>query len=348
MGMVVLAIIGGYLGLSMRAFLAPYVGNTSPEFWTIVCGLVGALIGLIATPFFTIRPARAIRGSILQIPASTLLASMVGMIVGLTAATLLSFPLGMLPRPLSQILPVLSAVVFCWVSISIFVMRQRDIFSLFRGRLPTRLAAEGSGAANEGRSVLLDTSVIIDGRIADVARTGFISGTILVPRFVLHELQHIADSAEPLRRNRGRRGLEVLNELQKDVPSLVRFTDMDATGVRDVDDKLVVLAKQLNSAIITNDYNLNHVAQLQGVPVLNINELANAVKAVLLPGEHLEVKIIQAGKEAGQGIGYLDDGTMIVVDDGLRHVNEKVSAVVTKIFQTTAGRMIFAKLENNK
>jgi uncharacterized protein YacL len=234
------------------------------------------------------------------------------------------------------------------VSISIFVMRQRDIFSLFRGRIPTRLAAEGSGTTNEGRSVLLDTSVIIDGRIADVARTGFISGTILVPRFVLHELQHIADSAEPLRRNRGRRGLEVLNELQKDAPTLVRFTEMDAAGVREVDDKLVVLAKQLNCAIITNDYNLNHVAQLQGVPVLNINELANAVKAVLLPGERLEVKIIQAGKEAGQGIGYLDDGTMIVVDDGLRHVNEKVSAVVTKIFQTTAGRMIFAKLENNK
>jgi len=345
--MIVLAIAGGSFGLYVHNYLGGATGNTSPELWTVVTGLVGALIGLIATPFFTLRPARAMRNMVLQIPASTLLASMVGLIVGLTAATLLSFPLGMLPSPFSQVLPVLGAVIFCWLSIYIFVMRQRDIFSLFRGRLPTRLAAEGTGTANEGRSVLLDTSVIIDGRIADVARTGFISGTILVPRFVLHELQHIADSAEPLRRNRGRRGLEVLNELQKDLPSVVRFTDIDAAGVREVDDKLVVLAKQLNCAIITNDYNLNHVAQLQGVSVLNINELANAVKAVMLPGERLEVKIIQAGKEAGQGIGYLDDGTMIVVDDGLRHVNEKVNAVVTKIFQTTAGRMIFARLENN-
>jgi uncharacterized protein YacL len=335
LGMITLAIGGGYLGIYMRAHLGGAAETTSPELWAIVCGLVGALIGLIATPFFTIRPARTLRNIILQIPASTLLASMIGLIVGLTAATLLSFPLGMLPKPFSQIMPILSAGLFCWVSISIFVMRQRDIFSLFRGRIPTRLAAEGSGTAN-------------DGRIADIARTGFISGTILVPRFVLHELQHIADSAEPLRRNRGRRGLEVLNELQKDAPTLVRFTDMDAAGVREVDDKLVVLAKQLNCAIITNDYNLNHVAQLQGVSVLNINELANALKAVLLPGERLEVKIIQAGKEAGQGVGYLDDGTMIVVDDGYRHVSEKVNAVVTKIFQTTAGRMIFAKLDNNK
>jgi uncharacterized protein YacL len=346
--MITLAIGGGYLGIYMRAHLGVAAEGTSPELWAVVCGLVGALFGLIATPFLTIRPARTIRNMILQIPASTLLASMVGLIVGLTAATLLSFPLGMLPRPFSQLFPILGAALLCWVSISIFVMRQRDIFSLFRGRLPNRMAAEGSGATNEGRSVLLDTSVIIDGRIADIARTGFISGTILVPRFVLHELQHIADSAEPLRRNRGRRGLEVLNDLQKDAPTPVRFTDMDAAGVREVDDKLVVLAKQLNCAIITNDYNLNHVAQLQGVSVLNINELANAVKAVLLPGERLEVKIIQPGKEAGQGIGYLDDGTMIVVDDGYRHVSEKVSAVVTKIFQTTAGRMIFAKLENNK
>jgi len=240
------------------------------------------------------------------------------------------------------------AVLFVWLGISIFVMRQRDIFSLFRGRVPGRLAAEGAGVSNEGRSVLLDTSVIIDGRIADISRTGFISGTILVPKFVLNELQHIADSPDALRRNRGRRGLEVLNRLQKESVAPVRFTDQDAPGVREVDDKLVALAKQLNCAVITNDYNLNHVAQLQGVSVLNINELANAVKAVLLPGEILTVKIIQEGREPGQGVGYLDDGTMVVVDEGRSHIGENLSVQVTKVFQTTAGRMIFARPENNK
>jgi len=195
--------------------------------------------------------------------------------------------------------------------------------------------------------VLLDTSVIIDGRIADIAHTGFVAGTILVPKFVLNELQHIADSPEVLRRNRGRRGLEVLNRLTKESIVPVRFTDQDVPGVREVDDKLVILAKQLNCAVITNDYNLNHVAQLQGVSVLNINELANAVKAVFLHGEALSVKIIQEGREAGQGVGYLEDGTMVVVDDGRAHQNEQVSVVVTKVLQTTAGRMIFAKLENN-
>jgi uncharacterized protein YacL len=281
-------------------------------------------------------------------PAAVLVAGMIGLIVGLSIAGLLSFPLSLLPVPFGQILPMVGAVIFSWLGIAVFVMRQRDIFSLFRGRLPGRLAAEGAGTANEGRSVLLDTSVIIDGRIADISRTGFISGIILVPRFVLNELQHIADSADVLRRNRGRRGLEVLNRLQKESAVPVRFTDMEVSGAREVDDKLVILAKQLNCAIITNDYNLNHVAQLQGVSVLNINELANAVKAVFLPGETLHVNILQEGREPGQGVGYLEDGTMVVVDEGHRHLNEEVMVIVTKVLQTTAGRMIFARMDNNK
>ncbi len=342
-GMVGLAIGGGFLGISLSG-----VADTPPELWAVVFGLVGALIGLVATPFFTTRPARAIRDRIMQMPASGLIAGMIGLIVGLIVAGLLSFPLSLLPPPFSQILPMAMAALFVWLGISIFVMRQRDIFSLFRGRVPTRLAAEGAGASNEGRSVLLDTSVIIDGRIADISRTGFVSGTILVPKFVLNELQHIADSADALRRNRGRRGLEVLNRLQKESVTPVRFTDQDVPGVREVDDKLVALAKQLNCAVITNDYNLNHVAQLQGVSVLNINELANAVKAVFLPGESMTVNIIQEGRESGQGVGYLDDGTMVVVDDGLRHLRESIPVIVTKVFQTTAGRMIFARPENNK
>jgi uncharacterized protein YacL len=193
--------------------------------------------------------------------------------------------------------------------------------------------------------VLLDTSVIIDGRIADIARTGFLVGTLLIPRFVLNELQFIADSSDNLRRQRGRRGIEVISQLQKDTSTPLRISDMDVEGVREVDDKLVVLARQLRCPILTNDYNLNRIAELQGVSVLNVNELANAVKLVFLPGESIEVNVIQEGKESGQGVGYLDDGTMVVVEDGRSHLNRKINVTVTKVLQTAAGRMIFARLE---
>ncbi len=342
-GMVGLSIAGVYLGVNLAR-----LAESPPTLWAMVFALLGALTGLVVTPFISTRPARAIRDRMMQLPTSAMLSGVIGLITGLIVAGLFSFPLSMLPAPFSQLLPVVGALLFAWLGVTVFVMRQRDIFSLVRGQMPGRIAAEGAGASNDGRSVLLDTSVIIDGRIADIAKPGFISGTILVPKFVLNELQHIADSADTLRRNRGRRGLEVLNQLQKESVAPVSFSDLDVPGVREVDDKLVSLAKQLNCAVVTNDYNLNHVAHLQGVTVLNINELANAVKAVFIPGESLVVKIIQEGKEPGQGVGYLDDGTMIVVDDGRRHIDESIPVVVTKVFQTTAGRMIFARPENNK
>jgi uncharacterized protein YacL len=193
---------------------------------------------------------------------------------------------------------------------------------------------------------LLDTSVIIDGRIADIARTGFLTGTLLIPRFVLNELQYIADSADNLRRQRGRRGMEVLSQLQRDTMVPVRISDIDVEGVREVDDKLVVLARQLKCPILTNDYNLNRVAELQGVIVLNVNELANAVKSVLLPGESLSVSIIQEGREANQGVGYLDDGTMVVIENARRFIGKEVEVSVTSVLQTTAGRMIFSEIKN--
>jgi uncharacterized protein YacL len=168
---------------------------------------------------------------------------------------------------------------------------------------------------------------------------------MVVPSFVLNELQHIADSGDGLRRQRGRRGLDILNRLQKDNTIAFRISDLDVEGVRNVDDKLVILARQLRAPILTNDYNLNRVAELQGVTVLNINELANAVKAIYIPGESLEVRVIQEGKEAGQGVGYLDDGTMVVVEDGRTHIDRTVPVIVTKVLQTAAGRMIFARPE---
>jgi uncharacterized protein YacL len=193
------------------------------------------------------------------------------------------------------------------------------------------------------RKILLDTSVIIDGRIADIAKTGFLPGKLLVPRFVLAELQYIADSADALRRQRGRRGMEVLSTMQKEPNIPVQITDMDVDGTSEVDDKLVILARQMHCPILTNDYNLNRVAELQGVTILNVNELANAVKSVLLPGEFLEIKVIQEGKEAGQGVGYLDDGTMVVVEDGKHFLDRLIMVEVTKVLQTAAGRMVFAR-----
>ena len=191
-------------------------------------------------------------------------------------------------------------------------------------------------------TLLLDTSVIIDGRIADVARTGFLLGELNVPRFVLNELQYIADSSESLRRNRGRRGLEILDRLQNTPGVKIEFIDQDPADATQVDDKLVSLARQTGAIVITNDYNLNRVARLQGVKILNINELANAVKSVLLPGEEIPLKIIQEGKEMGQGVGYLEDGTMVVVENGRRYINQEVLVQVTKVLQTNAGRLIFA------
>ena len=239
-------------------------------------------------------------------------------------------------------MPFVASIVFGYLGVAIMIMRHTDIFNFFNSRLVREIGYRTGKARNEN-VVLLDTSVIIDGRIADISRTGFIGETMVVPRFVLNELQHIADSSDPLRRNRGRRGLDMLNKLQKESVVPIRISDMDVEEVREVDDKLVMLAKRLHCPIVTNDYNLNRVAELQGVPVLSINELTNAVRAIFLPGEDMEIRIIQEGKEAGQGVGYLDDGTMVVVENGKRHINQTITVTVTKVLQTSAGRMIFAQ-----
>lgn len=335
-GMLVLAVAGVFLGIYLAAQF-----NGQPYQFAAIFFLIGALAGLVLTPYLSVRPFFALRKRIRQAPAQQLLAGTLGLVVGLIIAALLVFPLSLLPPPLKQILPFIVAVLFGYFGVMVMITRQQDIFSLIRGQLPDR---KGGGTGG-GRPVLLDTSVIIDGRIADISRTGFIDGEMLVPRFVLNELQHIADSSDALRRRRGRRGLEMLRRLQNDSVTPVRVVDMDIEGVREVDDKLVVLGKRMSCPIVTNDYNLNRVAQLQGVRVLNINELANAVKAMFLPGESLEIEIIQEGKEVGQGVGYLDDGTMVVVEDGKPYIGRQVEVVVTKVLQTAAGRMLFARME---
>ena len=340
-GMVVFALIG----VQSIAFFQPDNPLASARYITALT-LAGAALGLLIAPYLTTRPYYWVRRKLKQMPASQLVSGVIGLAVGLAVAALLYPSLSALPDPYGNTMPVIISILFGYIGMSIMVMRQRDIFNTIGGRF-----SAGGSLLNFGRRamddvVLLDTSVIIDGRIADISQTGFIRSTMLVPRFVLTELQHIADSPDSLRRNRGRRGLDLLRRLQKDSRTPVQITDLDIEGVNGVDDKLILLAKQLDCPIVTNDFNLNSVAKLQGVAVLNINELANAVKTVILPGEAMNVKIIQEGKERDQGVGYLSDGTMVVVENGKQNLDRNVEVTVTKVLQTTAGRMIFARMDN--
>jgi uncharacterized protein YacL len=308
---------------------------------------VGGAIGALVAPWLTTRPAAGLRKVIGELTAAQLVAASIGLVIGLIIAALTAIPLSYLPDPFRSILPTIVAIVFGYLGITIAVLRQRDIAALFRRRGTATASQAGSLLATHEtethkEALLLDTSVIIDGRIADIALTGFIRSPMLIPRFVLAELQYIADSPDSLRRNRGRRGLEMLNRMQKESPVPIQIVDMDVEGARQVDAKLVQLARQLSCPIVTNDYNLNRVAGLQGVQVLNINELSNAVRSVLLPGESLTLRVIQEGKEVGQGIGYLDDGTMVVIENGRRYMDSEIEVTVTKVLQTSAGRMIFA------
>jgi uncharacterized protein YacL len=339
MGMILLAIVGWQLGDILPREI-PQLGLPQLRF---VLALFGGIIGLLVTPYVTIRPLVWIQREIRRLPIQSLLVATLGLVIGLAIAALLAVPLHWLPFALGTIVPFLGAILFGYLGVMTALTRQKDILAL----LGTRFGKGKPSLGQVSEYVLLDTSVIIDGRIADVAQTGFIEGMMLVPRFILNELQHIADSPDSLRRNRGRRGLDMLNKLQKNSKTPIEITDMDAENVDEVDSKLIWLAKKLHCPVITNDYNLNRVAELQGVKVLNINELANAVKAIVLPGETIKVRIIQEGKELGQGVGYLDDGTMVVVENGRKYINSTMQVTVTRVLQTVAGRMIFATLNGS-
>jgi len=271
-----------------------------------------------------------------------------GLIVGLIISTLLlvSLPVRDMSAPWGTIVPYIICAVLAVAAVVIMLLRGRQILSALSGYLPD---AGGMISKKEylGKHIVLDTSAIIDGRIADISQTGFIQASLVIPRFVLDELRHIADSADSLRRNRGRRGLEMLSRLQKDSDIPIDISDIDFDDVHEVDAKLVKLGRILRCPILTNDFNLNRVAELQGVQVLNINELANAIKPVVLPGEELNVHVIQEGREASQGVGFLDDGTMIVVEGGRRYIDSHVNVLVARVLQTAAGRMIFANLKSN-
>lgn len=341
-GMVVFAILGGFYGYKLGE-----LADNQLVLYTSSITLIGALFGLVLTPILTTRPMRFLRNKMTQLSAEALLAKMIGMISGLVIAALLAFPLSLLPNPFGQILPFVGVIFFVYFGIALFSMRQNDIANMVGGVSGKRSEGGGNGWQQVNRTILLDTSVIIDGRVADIAKTGFLPGTLLIPRFVLNELQYIADSSDGMRRQRGRRGMEVLAELQKASSVVVRISDIDVEGVREVDDKLVILARQMKCPILTNDYNLNRIAELQGVTILNINELANSVKSVVLPGEILQINVQQEGKEFGQGVGYMEDGTMVVIENGNKYLHQEIQVSITKVLQTAAGRMIFAKPEGN-
>ncbi len=354
------AVGGGALGwwLCVSTGMSSIRGPFLP--WGLAFIIAGAAVGGLAVHCAVTGPGRRAAKYVFEMPGSTFVAAVAGLVVGLLVASLVSIPFYTLAGPLGMAAPAAISLIFGCGGAWLGVQRERDI----RAILPGLDAARRSGASSapgagmpgsetlpdaspapgqRSGNILVDTSAIIDGRIADLTVTGFISGTLLVPRFVLDELRHIADSSDSLRRNRGRRGLEVLGRLRKDAVVPLQVLDAGLDSGVEVDARLVELARGMKSAILTTDYNLNRVAEIQGVQVLNVNELANAVKSIVLPGENLRVDIVQEGKEAGQGVAYLDDGTMVVVEGGRRYINSSREVQVTRVLQTAAGRIVFAQ-----
>ncbi|MDX1991857.1 MAG: PIN domain nuclease [bacterium] len=338
-GMVVFAFAGARLGVDAAGPL----GLPEEATWFLFA-LVGFLFGLIITPYLTVRPVRAISQNIKEMPIEVLFMALIGASIGLTIALLMAYPLSLLGRPLNSFVPPAISVLGAYLGATIFGVRAREIWELFSERLGFRRAR--MMAMQGTRQLLLDTSVLIDGRIVDIAKTGFLGGTMLIPRFVLTELHQVADSSDMLRRNRGRRGLVKLNELQRNNVTPVKIIEEDVDDIPEVDDKLVALALRLDASLVTNDYNLNKVADAQGVMVLNINALANAVKAQYIAGETFPIHIFQEGRDTDQGVGYLDDGTMVVVERGKFYMDRTIRVTVTKAITKETGRMIFAVPES--
>src|SRR5947209_5947423 len=334
----------GFL-LGREAYLHLISLHVASQFWQlaflIVAPVVGAVIGVLVVPAAQIlfeNELHQVERAIDRLAPGELVGGALGLVTGLIVAFLVKsilFEFVAFAGPTGG-----------YIAIALYLVL--SLFTAFLGarvgakqRVAIGRIASPAAAASGGEPKVLDTSVIIDGRVLDIVRSGFLEGPLLLPRFVLRELQLIADSADPLKRTRGRRGLELLSTLQQTVP--IEIVERDPEDIAQVDAKLVRLAQERGARLVTNDYNLNRVAQVEGVPVLNINELANALKPVLLPGEELRVSVIREGREAHQGVGYLDDGTMIVVENGRRLIGDAVEVVVTSALQTNAGRMIFAR-----
>jgi len=336
-GLIFFTILGSRFGQSIGESI-----NITAESGGFILGLVGALIGLILTPWLTVRPIRNIRRFVMEMPIQRLILMLIGMICGLMVGLLLAYPFSLLFGSPNNIFPLFASLTLSYLGMTIFGVRYREILEILDEYFDIGGRVDGIG----GRDLILDTSVLIDGRIVDIAETDFLGGVLIIPRFVLNELHRVADSSDPLRRQRGRRGLSLLNTLQRDDNVIVRIIDDDFDNIAEVDAKLVALCMQMRASLVTTDFNLNQVAEAQGVPVLNINRLANAVRPMYIPGQGFAVRVIQEGRDQNQGIGYLEDGTMIVIENGKKYLDRIIPVVVTKLINRDTGRMIFAVPES--
>lgn len=348
MGTAIGAIIGSEYAKSLSVGL--YTSQTGFSFLTqsstyYLSVAIGAFTGWL---MFTILSGTIVKGiqygllRLEQLPTKQLFSGLGGLFIGLALYALVNPILAQL-NGVWRVIPLIVIALMGYAGLQLGVRKQEEVGRVLQQLLEKKSTKSTEQVKGFEEHKILDTSVIIDGRIADICKTGFIEGTLVIPEFVLEELQHIADSSDLLKRNRGRRGLDILNKIQKELDVHVLVYEGDYEDITEVDSKLVKLAKALSGKVVTNDYNLNKVCELQGVSVLNINDLANAVKPVVLPGEEIVVQLIKDGKENGQAVAYLDDGTMIVVEGGREYIGTTLEVLVTSVLQTSAGRMIFAK-----
>ena len=340
------AALGALVGLSFVLAQVKLFENTGTSALVVVIWIMAwTMVGFLILPYLTVVPAGKLIREVQAMSTAEFVAAVSGLAIGLLIALLLGLPMSALPAPLGLYMPLAVSICFGLGMLGLTVAKREDLVAaaqaagLLRAEAP---AAAGSRSAQT--EVIVDTSAIIDGRIADIVESGFLYHKLLVPHFVLDELQRIADSSDTQRRGRGRRGLEILGRLQKEGTTPVEVIADDPAEAGDVDSKLIALARARGAAILTNDFNLNRVADLQSIRVLNINALANALKPALLPGDSLSIKLITEGKEPGQGVGYLDDGTMVVVEGGARMVDSEVDVSVTRVLQTVMGRMVFGQM----
>ena len=336
-------LLGASLGVLIALVLAPDIGafgaQPSALIFQAVWLFAWGVVGFVTLPSLTIYPAAGLLRAVQNLSTGEFVTAVIGLLIGLFMGLLLGLPLSALQEPFGRLLPIGVSIVLGLGMLGATVAKRHDLLAAADA---LGLVPRPRGERGGGQRIFVDTSAIIDGRLADIVATGFVHGELVVPRFVLDELQRIADSPDTLRRNRGRRGLEILTTLQKG-PVPVEVSDADVPGVSEVDGKLVALARAAHGAVLTTDFNLNRVADLQGIRVLNVNSLANAMKPAFLPGDELRVKVIQEGKEPGQGVAFLDDGTMIVVEGGSRFLDRELDVLVTRVLQTVAGRMVFAQ-----
>ena len=336
--------------------------------FAIVSVLFFGWVGWVITPFlikYLLKYSEIVASVLAKAPSGDIIVSLIGVLVGLILANLIGAPFSRLPI-VGPYIPIVLSIVLALTGAKVASHKSKDILGLFYRSRPqgTDLSVKTGEMAQDQQAEtvidadslpvelaasnqLLDTSVIIDGRISDILKTGFLEGNLVIPHFVLDELQRLSDSSDNLKRAKGRRGLDFIHELQEIFPHVIIVNDLEYEAIQDVDNKLIALAKDTGSIIVTNDFNLNKVASIQGIRVLNINDLANAVKPVVIPGEEMTAYLLREGKESGQAIAYLQDGTMIVVEGGRKYIGNKIRIAVTSVLQTSAGRMIFAKVPKN-